>query len=335
MYRNLNFREPISHVWPPRKMMGLPEAYTRSSHDAGIAAAMRRLLGAGTGLLAELAGVVEDPGQTLHSRLAAGAVLALLGDPRIQPLSPAMVDICAPGPVMLGLAVEDLARACRDMAPLGVQPAWIEKECPMHAVALTPFRIARYPVTNHEFSLFLEDTGRPWLPTSWIFGRYPAEKGNHPVHTVDPEAADAYAAWLSAKTGRAFRLPTEAEWEFSAAGPDRLEFPWGNAPMEGVANTVELGLLDSSPVGCFPGGNSVHGVADMGGNVEEYVSDTYRPYPGGRVIIDDLYRISPDYRIARGGSYTRFLDLARTRRRHGRNPNSAVYAMGFRLAESL
>ena len=73
----------------------------------------------------------------------------------------------------------------------------------------------------------------------------------------------------------------------------------------------------------------------MAGNVEEYVADLYRPYPGGEPVADHLVEIHGAYRVARGGGFSRFRDLARTRRRHGHNPRSATYAMGFRLVEDL
>jgi len=73
----------------------------------------------------------------------------------------------------------------------------------------------------------------------------------------------------------------------------------------------------------------------MAGNVEEYVSDQYEAYPDGQLVTDHLVDIHGQYRVARGGSFARFRDLARTRRRHGHNPKSATYAMGLRLAESL
>ena len=84
----------------------------------------------------------------------------------------------------------------------------------------------------------------------------------------------------------------------------------------------------------FAAGNSPFGVADLAGNVEEYVADDYAPYPGGSVVDDHLQQIHGRYRVARGGCFARFRDLARTRRRHGHNPRSPAYAMGFRLAES-
>ena len=71
----------------------------------------------------------------------------------------------------------------------------------------------------------------------------------------------------------------------------------------------------------------------MAGNVEEYVSNDYQPYSGGRNIADDLAVTQGAYRIARGGSFSRFGDLARCARRHGRYQRD-IYAMGFRLVQS-
>ncbi|MCA9419916.1 MAG: SUMF1/EgtB/PvdO family nonheme iron enzyme [Nitrospira sp.] len=327
-----NFKGNISHTWSPRKLMGLPETYSRSPFGHGITNAVRNLFQKD---IANWLKLVENPKQQLIVRLAAGYALALCGDPRISPFEPIMITISTINSVTLGLDHEQLLSTYDKLKSLGVELEWIEKECPSYSINLRPYRIAKYPITNYEFSIFLEDSQYTEIPTSWTLGRYPLEKSNHPVHTISPNAADAYAMWISQKTDRKFRLPTEAEWEFAAAGPDRLEYPWGNEFKDGIINTVELGLLDSSPVGCFPTSDSIFGVSDMAGNVEEYVLNTYAPYPGGKIINDYLYRICPDYRIARGGSFTRFKDLARNRRRHGRNPDSIVYVMGFRLAEEI
>jgi formylglycine-generating enzyme required for sulfatase activity len=261
-------------------------------------------------------------------------LLALAGDPRLDPLEPGMIDIPG-GPVEIGLPDAEIDRVTADLAHLGISRFWIAKEAPRHALRLAPYRIARFPVTNSEYRRFLAETGHPEIPTSWAFRRYPAERANHPVYTVSATAADAYAAWVASQTGRAFRLPSEAEWEYAAAGPEGRDYPWGQAFDPALANTAECGLLDTSPVGAFIGGESPFGVADMGGNVEEYVADAYAPYPGGELVNDHLVQIHGSYRIARGGGFSRFSDLARTRRRHGHNPRSATYAMGFRLAESI
>jgi formylglycine-generating enzyme required for sulfatase activity len=71
----------------------------------------------------------------------------------------------------------------------------------------------------------------------------------------------------------------------------------------------------------------------MAGNVEEYTSSQYAPYPGGDYVVDDLNPSEHPYRVARGGSFSRFADLCRVSRRHGRY-HSDLYAMGFRIAES-
>ena len=311
-----------------REAMGLPEAFAERTAGDALAGACRRLAGRG---VEELAAAAGNPGLPWAERFTAGSLLALAGDPRIDCLDPAMVDVPARR-VRLGLAPERVAEVTGAWAHVGVIEEWIAKETPEYEADIAAFRIARYPVTNSEYRTFLAETGGQELPTSWVFGIYPVQLANHPVWTVPPEAADAYAAWLSARTGRAFRLPTEAEWEYAAGGGDGRDFPWGQEWGPDRANTVEEGPVTTTPVGIYPAGRSAFGADDMGGNVEEYVADDYRAYPGGELVADDLMRSADSYRIARGGSFTRYGDLARCRRRHGwyRKP---FYAMGFRLAE--
>ena len=313
-----------------RERLGLPECYLPGRLDAALAAARIDLHGAERSALCQ---VLASPRTTLALRLAAGNALALLGDPRLVVEEPDMVEVNG-GQAEFGLDHAEIDTVLASCAGLGLDRSWIEKECPRQRVALAPYRIARYPVTNVEYRAFLLDSAHAALPSSWDFRRFPDERANHPVYTVSPQSADAYVRWLAQRTGRPLRLPTEAEWEWAAAGPLRHEFPWGASFDADLANTAECGLFCSSPVGAFVGGESCFGVADMAGNVEEYVSDDYAPYPGGTLIRDHLVQIHGPYRVARGGSFARFRDLARTRRRHGHNPRSVTYAMGFRLAES-
>lgn len=312
-----------------RAAMGLPESYVPAAIEE-LSAEMEQLRGSSFEALVQQA---ESPSAPLRVRLAAGSLLGWLGDPRTTVDDPHMITIPG-GDVWIGLAHERVAEVAEAYRAVGVLAAWIEKETPRFQVRLQPYRIAKYAVTNAEFLAFLKDTGSAWLPTSWRFGGYPLARANHPVYTLPPEAADDYARWLSRRTGRTFRLPTEAEWEFAAAGPAQREFPWGDEFLPDRANTVESSLLQSTPVGIFPAGASYFGAADMAGNVEEYVADDYKPYPGAALIADDLVRAAGSYRVARGGSFTRFADLARCKRRHGRYPRE-IYVMGFRLAESL
>ena len=311
-----------------RERLGLPDCFLPSRFEDLIPGIYRNLLGRD---IQELLAMLENREVHLSERLVAGNILALIGDPRIVPLQPAMIAIKG-GDVSIGLDESEIDSVMNRFKHIGLDEKWILKECPRHVVTLRDFSIGKYPVTNAEYREFLLDTQYPELPTSWEFRRYPVEKSNHPVFTLSAAAADAYAVWLSQKTGRAYRLPSEAEWEYAAAGPDGLEFPWGNSFEPDFANTVETGIFSTTPVGIFAEGNSPFGLADMAGNVEEYVQDVYGAYQSGQFISDHLVQLNGDYRVARGGCFSRLRDLARTRRRHGRNPASQTYAMGFRLA---
>ncbi len=314
-----------------RERLGLPERYVVPRLGAALAQAFAEQRGLG---IAALLDTLAAPAATLAQRIAAGNLLAMLGDPRIRTLQPDMVDVPG-GRVQIGLDTGGVTAVLERFSGLGLDRSWIEKESPRHSVTLEAFRLARYPVTHSEYRDFLLDTGHPELPSSWAFRQFPQARANHPVYTVSAVSADAYVQWLARRTGRGFRLPTEAEWEWAAAGPQGLEFPWGAHFDADLANTAETGLFDTSPVGAFVGGASVFGIADLAGNVEEYVAGDYAAYPGGPYVADHLVQIHGAYRVARGGSFARFRDLARTRRRHGHNPRSATYAMGFRVAESI
>lgn len=286
----------------------------------------------------DMAGLVESPHAAFDVRLAAGLMLGLLGDSRIRLDAPAMCEVPG-GRVPIGIEPERVAAVVAEYQAMGIKPEWIAKEMPRHEVTFKSYRIAKYPVTNAEFAVFLRETGNAEMPTSWAFGRFNPVLSNHPVHTVSHAAAEAYAAWLSQRIGRRFRLPTEAEWEYAAAGPQGLEFPWGDFAPD-CANTLESGLLMTTPVGCFPKGASPFGALDMAGNVEEWTSTYYAPYTGGHKICDDLADLAAEhsthgnYRVCRGGAFTRFRDLARCQRRHG-PVGIPLYPISFRLAEDL
>jgi formylglycine-generating enzyme required for sulfatase activity len=304
------------------------EHATLAAHRAPSAAVTDRLRSAGTQGLAQL---VEDPTVALADRLIAGGVLGVLGDPRIGDVP----SVCAVfgGAVDLGLPAEQAAAVTAEWAHVGVARDWIDKETPAHTVVLADYWIATYPVTNAEYRRFLAGTGREHRPSTWYLGAYPWDRANHPVAGIGPADADAYAAWLSRRTGHPWRLPSEAEWEHAAKGPAGHEFPWGDRFDPSAANTRETGVHTPTPVGAFPAGRTWCGALDMAGNVEEFVADDYRPYPGGVPVRDDLVDKVGDYRIARGGSFARYGDLARVRRRHGAYPGP-LYPVGFRLATS-
>jgi toxoflavin biosynthesis protein ToxD len=283
--------------------------------------------------LETLADIVEDRSESVSRRFFSGQLLALLGDPRIRPDMPEMVDIPA-ATVHIGLDPQSVDSVLHRRAPHGLQRDWLLKECPRYPVHVKAFRMMRYPITNYEYHRFLADTEYSALPTSWRFGRYPHELANHPVWSVDDAAAGMYASWLSQRLGRRFRLPTEAEWEYAASGGDEREYPWGNEFDPCAANTVEAGPLSTTPVGMYPAGRSPFGVDDLAGNVEELVVGDDAPYPSGIRINGDVAAGRRTYRVTRGGSFTRFSDLAHCRRRHCWYAPHRLYAIGFRLVES-
>ncbi|WP_240618666.1 formylglycine-generating enzyme family protein [Pectobacterium punjabense] len=313
-----------------REAMGLPSHICMSELD-NLGSDYQSLAPADSSFLVA---ITADKNRTFRERYVAGNLLALKGDPRISVYEPEMITLPA-ADVEIGLP-ENMVKSVTELfSQYGVEEDWIRKECPVHTVRLEHFALGKFCVTNWEYHCFLIDTGYDELPDRWPFGIYPHQRANYPVFTVSFEAATAYTEWLSRKTGRCFHLPSEAQWEYAASGTDGREYPWGNEFHAGCCNSVESGIIDATPVGIFPHGTGPFGHLDMAGNVEEYTAGGYKPYGGYSEIKDDLWITQgSDYPVSRGGSFTRFRDLCRTRRRHGRY-DSELYAMGFRLAEKI
>src|SRR5712692_750003 len=161
-------------------------------------------------------------------------------------------------------------------------------EAPLHRLFVRDFWIERHKVTNAEFAAFLNATGlRP--PGSErrydeddadarihvSGGRWTSDPGfeDHPVVEVSWFGARDYCVWK----GR--RLPTEAEWEKAARSDDLRPYPWGTAPPS-VETAVFGGPYNATaPVAARPRGASPYRVEDMLGNLREWTSTTFRPYP--------------------------------------------------------
>jgi formylglycine-generating enzyme required for sulfatase activity len=151
----------------------------------------------------------------------------------------------------------------------------------------------------------------------------------------------AYCQWLSEKTGQAYRLPTEAEWEKAARGTGGRIYPWGNEWDETKLNSGEGGPGDTTPVGQYsPDGDSPYGAADMAGNVWEWTRSLWGRDPNepsfkypydpadGREDLD-----APDgiLRVLRGGAFFSDRWLVRCAYRHGDGPDFFYGNFGFRV----
>jgi formylglycine-generating enzyme required for sulfatase activity len=236
----------------------------------------------------------------------------------------------------------------------------LPRERPVHAVELDAFYIAKYEMTNGEWKKFRDDPGYDdvkFWPGARVAPKdqvpYWTDRRNHGGGTPDSDAypllgvnwdsATAYCNWLSALTGRKYRLPTEAEWEKAARGADQRRYPWGNEIDHSYANFVGSSSFDTGQIPGFYDGTkrgdlqthsnaSPYGAFDMAGNVMEWCQDWYSR---------DYYSVSPRrnpkgpetgaYKVLRGGTFfEEALDL-RTYARESAWPSLQGHRMiGFR-----
>ena len=208
-------------------------------------------------------------------------------------------------------------------------------EEPQHRVYLDVFEIAKYPLTNLQYTVFLDMNPDYPEPPDWRKRTYPAGKGDHPVVGISWEDATACAAWLSRETGREFRLPTEAEWEKAARGTDGRRYPWGNEFDSSRCNTKEGKARDTTSVDAHAEGASPYGVMDMAGNVWEWCADWYdsayyekgeNRNPGGPE--------KGEYRVVRGGSWNFPQGYARCSSRFYLLPDFRLTLSGVRFSRT-
>ena len=151
-----------------------------------------------------------------------------------------------------------------------------EEEKPVHRVVLSPFWIAKYPVTNEQYGRFLDANAGAFKPDYWRDNQF--NQPQQPVVGVRWEEAQAYCRWAG------LRLPSEAQWEAAARGTDRRRYPWGNA--EPTPEHANYGRCEggTTPVGSYPKGAGPFGALDQAGNVWEWCEDVwYASAYGNRV----------------------------------------------------
>jgi gamma-glutamyl hercynylcysteine S-oxide synthase len=246
------------------------------------------------------------------------------------------------------------------------EPFSLDNERPAHRVDVPAFRIGRVPVTNAEYAAFVADGGyadrrwwsaRGWAhrveaglarPQSWDadgtrrrFGVVEAVPPDEPVQHVTFFEAEAYAAWAGG-TGvvpAGARLPTEVEWEKAAVWDPtagrRRRFPWGSAePSPALANLGGTALRPA-PVGAYPAGASAYGAEQLMGEVWEWTSSSFRPWPGFRPMLYADYSapfFGGDFRVLRGGSWAVAPSILRPSFRNWDHPIRRQLFSGFRLA---
>jgi len=206
-------------------------------------------------------------------------------------------------------------------------------EKPEHRVTIaTTFAIARREVTFDEFDLCVSAGACRQRPDDHGWGR-----GTQPVIDVSWDDAKAFVGWLSQRTGRKYRLPSEAEWEYAARGGTKTAFWWGRDVGSGQANCQDCGGSSQHrtlPVGTFrPNG---FGLFDTSGNAAEWVedcwNDTYRNAPrDGSAWTNGQCR----QRVLRGGSFDSRATVIRPGARFRYDQDVRYYANGFRVARDL
>ncbi len=208
----------------------------------------------------------------------------------------------------------------------------LARERPVHVVQLDAFYIGKFEVSNGAWTKFRDDPGydeASFWPNGHVVPRdqipYWTQPNNHgggtpgsedyPALGVNWDSATAYCAWLSARTGKRYRLPTEAEWEKAARGTDHRRYPWGETIDHAVANFVGAQAFDTvEAVGYYDGSvrgelhtrsnASPYGAFDMAGNVMEWCQDWYgRDYYAASPLENPKRPEAGAYRVLRGGSF--------------------------------
>lgn len=217
-------------------------------------------------------------------------------------------------------------------------PELAAQEKPQHRVTITrPFALSKYPVTRGEYSAFVEATGYKGTD-AWRSPGF-AQTDKDPVVRVSYEDAKHYVAWLNQLSGgSAYRLPSEAEWEYAARAGTTTTFYWGDTLGKNNANCADCGSRwggkSTSPVGSFAANH--FGLYDMSGNIWQWVEDC-NSSNYAEATSDGSAFVSQhcDQRGVRGGAWNSSpLDL-RSANRGGDDPGNRDPDLGIRVARTL
>lgn len=255
----------------------------------------------------------------------------------------------------------------------GAEPEWISDETPRHDVHIArDFAVGRYEVTQAQYAVFVQNTRHPtgrqchiykhggWHNEASRNWRVPGRShgDSEPVVCVNWRDATAYAAWLSETTGQAYRLLSEAEWEYAARAGTETRRYWGDDADYSLAcqhaNVSDLsrarnhqlrqsidnifmcedGIVRRAPVGTFLA--NPFGLYDMLGNVWEWVEDCYHDdYRGAPSDGSARTRSNCNRRVLRGGSWDFDPRIIRSANRGWGAPHDRSGNVGFRVARDL
>jgi formylglycine-generating enzyme required for sulfatase activity len=292
----------------------------------------------------ELPGVMERAARLVshpNARVAAAA-RALVGGPAVEqvteqvpaggvwrePVTGMSFLWVPPGTFLMG--------SSKEHGTAGFDPKAYDNETPAHEVELTQgIWMCEHPVTNAAYGVFLAETKHD-EPPYWQNRRFNAPE--QPVITVSFEDALAFCEWLTERLklqeGWFIDLPTEAEWEHAARGPDGRRYPWGNE--EPTAERACFGAHGDAPlpVGGRPAGKGPYGCQDMAGNVWEWCLDAWHGSDGDKVtgLVNPCHRGDRGARrIIRGGSWDSSAGNLRCAVRSGLRPGYRDGVIGFRV----
>ena len=225
-------------------------------------------------------------------------------------------------------------------------PSWaidrITSEQPAHEVCLSSgYWIDATEVTNAAYDAFVTDGGYTstawWSPEglAWLKGRdldrLPATCGAN----TEPDVPRACVTWYEAEAYAAWRggiLPTEAQWEFAARGPESLVYPWGDDWDTTMANVLDA--TEATSVGSYPGAVSWVGASDMSGNVMEWVADWLSDGDEPGSATDPSGPETGGVKIEKGGWFGSNPVVARAAYRHFEDPpDYQDHHIGFRIVE--
>ena len=239
------------------------------------------------------------------------------------------------------------------MGSLGREEGHDHDEDPQHRVTIEePFAVGRYEVTRGEYAAFVNATGRTHGNSCFTYeggewkdraGRSWSNPGftqgeDHPVVCVNWDDARAYVNWMSRKTGKNYRLLSEAEWEYAVRGGTQTRYSWGNGVGRNRANCDGCGSRwddeMTAPVGSFSANE--FGLYDMHGNVFEWTQDCWNDsYTGAPKDGRAWETADCRYRVVRGGSWFNYPRNLRAANRSGLTLGDRVSYGGFRVARTL